>query len=339
MRNSWKLMILIICICAAVLSSWGVSCKGKEVLVSSKFLPNLLIDKTDIPLDAALRDDVALYDLDGLTKSDPSHYEEKWNGKHGHISCSVQISVTVAASSKEAKEIAGRESMSVAMAPQSVSGKEPYSSFSDYAWSWGVSKGGGRFLFVRGNVVGDVSVHVRNTDGHDMVLSLAKILSRKIDAVFAGEPEPAPILPVNSYDDVGSNLWGSKSERIVLQMGNSMIPRSMLVKKIAPNDYLVSLLSLVPSMGLEEHLEKNDQQWPAKSDRQRMSLIVNSDTIVFTDGSPYIRANGRSIKLDKPIKFYVGRAIVPISVFEKALGYKITWQNSGKIPMVRIEPR
>lgn len=152
----------------------------------STLLSALIIGPQHVPTNAVL----------GRMEIGPSFYRQVWYCPKEESEGSGHPTVWVAASVRATPEsaVAGVNTLSGTIQSRliDVSDGPAYASFADSAWRPEPGTGGGRLLFTRGNIMGDV--YVSSTIGEEALLSVARALSRKIDAVLASKPEPVPVL-------------------------------------------------------------------------------------------------------------------------------------------------
>ena len=120
-------------------------------------------------------------------------------GEAGTAQYSMHVDAAITESAETALEAVYVLLRGVARPPEEVSGQPPFASLGDRVW-YGADEFGGRIIFLRTNVLGDVFIFHKEGLDPQMLFDLAALLGRKIDAALAGTPEPAPVLPPSAED-------------------------------------------------------------------------------------------------------------------------------------------
>jgi hypothetical protein len=305
-------------------------------LVLWRDLPTLLVSQAELPFEAVL------FTLEG--PPDYTHwFHELWFGPPTGqpetlktAEYTIDIRLTIAGSPQEALRGISRLLKGDAVPPKEVSG-EPFASFSDRAW-FRFDGRGGRLLFVRGNV--RAGVYMSRKDGLDpnLLLGLAALLARKIDAALAGKPEAVPVLPPSAGDmgvdlegaweakTLGARLWKKQSTTVALQTGKGL-PRALPAKQIARKDFTVPLGHLAAALGAKGKVKVGSQQARA---------TLAGKAMVLSKGSAEARYGDRTVRLSRPVEFRGGQVLVPLSLVEKALGKRIVWGKRGATLLARL---
>jgi hypothetical protein len=334
---------LAVCLAAAclVLPPWragSAAAAGEQALLSTPALPNLLVAQHELPLPTIL------WELFTWPTESPRKYEEVWYGpptgeegtlKTAHYSVKVQVGIK--RSPQHAVEAVGWRMKAVATPPVEVSGQQPFAVFSDRAWC-GIGPYGGRVIFVRGNVVADIGMGHKEGLEPGMLLGLAALLGRKIDAALAGKPELLPVLPPSAEDmgvglegaweakTLGARVWKKQATTVALQTGKGL-PRALPAKQIAPRDFTVPLGHLTAALGAKGKVKVGSQQARA---------TLAGKAMVVSKGSAEARYGDRTVRLSRPVEFRAGQVLVPLSLIEKALGQRITWGKKGAMILARL---
>ena len=310
---------------------------SKSAPLPCEDIRNLFVPQSDIPFQGVL----FAFEYGA---SSAKYYDEVWfgppSGEMKTADYTVRVNMSIARSPQEA--LAGIHVLldGVAEPPQEVSG-EPYSSFSDYAWFGYSGHSGGRLLFVRGNMVADIVVFHKDGFDQKVILALATILSRKIDAVLAGKPEPVPILPLAADQelrvdlegawkmrDLGARLWGAESTTIAIYDTDG-IPRSLPAKRVGGIDYVVPLRHLAAIIGPRARVKTS-------GDEAKVTLM--GKVLVLKKGKSEMQVDQRTAQLDRTVEFTEGEVLVPLaSVVSNASGQRIAWEQRGTIMIGRVE--
>ena len=249
---------------------------------------------------------------------------------------SIDIAVAVANSPEEAVSAAKREVASVAEIIPEITGSSSATSFADRVWQHG-----GRIVFTRGNVIGDVHMSQKGGIDKKLLFTLATRLSSKIDAALAGKPEAIPILPLAADQelrvdlegawkmrDLGARLWGNECTTIAIYDTNG-IPRSLPAMRVGTDDYMVPLRHLAAIVGPNARVK-------VKGDEAKTT--IKGKALVFNKGKSEVQADQRATQLDRPVEFAEGEVLVPFtSVVRNALGKRISWEQRGTTMIGRIE--
>jgi len=338
----------------------GANEESETLMLSKDMLNNLLIGPEDLPWD------VILFNLDishpGATKksinefgNQSSVYNTGWSGRHidngsDKLSTSesnIKISAAITDSPEAAADIAYNVANSYSIPLKEVTNDEYISTFADRAW--GVSSNdtnfclGARLLYIRGNLICDISLSRLNYFEPRLLFDLVSILNRKIDAALAGKPEPVPILPlaatyglggnVNSafkMRSLGSRLWGNESINIALRDENG-IPRLIPAKQTADGDYLVTLRHLVAVIGIgsitSADIKKDNDLVVYGAEFNHMGKSFD-----LSINSSEMKAGDETIQLNHPVEFRENEIIVPLkSVVQEGLGKNISWEKRGEV--------
>lgn len=110
----------------------------------------------------------------------------------------------------------------VSQPPAEVTGQPAFASIGDRVWYGNNGNGnstftGARLVFVRGNVVGDISMSRFDGLSRADIIALASRLLDKIDAARAGKPYPPPVLPP-SMEEMKLDLEGAWDGRNIGKM-------------------------------------------------------------------------------------------------------------------------
>jgi hypothetical protein len=329
--------------------------EAKKVLISKNMIPHLLISQEELPWN------VVLYNLDiGSEKrklmpfvDGKEGYYIGWSlirfNKKGAISSvpegSINISVALADSPKEAVNIAERQSKSYSMVINEVVGDKIISKYTDRAW--GVSSKnmkpdlGANLIYTRGPFIVDLHMSNKEPFNPSQFISLLSCMSRKIDAALAGKPEPIPIMPLTYHSlntdkmgawkmrSIGTYLWGKDSKNIALYDVNG-VPRSLPAKQLSSGDYLVPFRHVGAILGPNSILERH-------CDEPEIKTTLMKKSIIFYQNKSEIYVDGKKVKLSRPIEFKGGLAMVPLtSLVQKALGKKISWSQRGSAMIGKV---
>jgi len=317
---------------------------------------HLIVGAAELPTEAVLRSF-------GITASG---YWANWarvaqHGKSPTPGASVKFSAGFCDSVEQALESARMKLRSVAVRIPDVSGEaSEYGNLGDRVWH-----SGGRIVFVKGTALVDVYAGVSGDagQGEQIALHVAKLLSRKIDAVVAGKAEPVPVLPFLSHvrkegegttEEQGlewawavkklHESWGEQGTTLVFVDRNGL-PRSIPAKKVGENDYLVPLQFATrlidPTSRIDPHLAGATIHGEPPNYSE---VHILGKTMRITWGQAAVTVDGKPVPLDRAPERAVGSPdisipLVPLSSFaEKALGVKVEFSKHGDLPKITLTP-
>lgn len=351
---NWRRMLglsFVICVLVLVMVAHFVGADRVAVHVnatglSSDLLASLLVGPDELPWDTILAtcrvgSDATPEVMHGFKGQ--SKFDETWSGrptlKPGGLNSpdeSVRISAAVTNSPAEAVSVVEDELANVAAAIPEITQEGSTASFADRAW-----QRGGRMLFTRGNIVGDI--HMSRKEGVDRqsLLALAAVLGRKINAALAGKPETVPIMPLAADQelrvdletawkmrDLGTRLWGADSVTIAIYDANG-IPRALPAKRVGEDQYLIPLRHLAAILGPKARV---------KITRDEVKTTLMGKALVFNNGAAEMRVDQQPVQLDRAVELAEGEALIPItSVVRDALGKTITWEKRGTVAVGRVK--
>jgi hypothetical protein len=230
-----------------------------------------------------------------------------------------------------------------------------YGNLGDRVWH-----SGARIVFVKGTVLVDVYASVSGDTDQEVVIALhvAKVLSRKIDAVLAGKPEPVPVIPFLSSRGTRDGVtteeqgvewawavkrlqesWGEQGTTLVFIDSNGL-PRGIPAKRLGEKEYLVHLKHAVklldPKGSIDPHLAGATFHGPRPNYHE---VTMLGKKLRVTRGDATVTVEGQQVALDHPAETVGEIVLVPISSFaEKALGVKVEFSKHGDLPKITLKP-
>lgn len=308
-------------------------------VLAPEMLPHLLLAESDLPPDAVL------IHFDPFPVEEPRRIVEEWDSlrpERGERTSwwDTRVEVRILDSPEDAVAAVLATQRTFAAPLRDVSGESPFASLGDRIWYVASGVGNGVY-FTRGNVMAGISRAGHDGPDRDALLDLAQTVRRKIEAAFAGAPEPAPVLPLSIAEwrttprSAGrlrreSQLWGDQTVRIGLRI-RSRLPRALPARRMGEDDYLVPLWHLWRMLDLPLELHNGD------SNHARMQMAGKE--LVFTRGSPRVSVDDGYVTLPHPVQFVGGRTVVPLSFAEAVFGWRIAgWESVGDTRVARLEP-
>lgn len=348
-----KVLWLVIVVTATLISLACFAGESKAIeksksMVQQGMLPSLVLGPKDIPWDNMAL--ISLYTVS--TEWTPLKYrslshgqarcETSWSGPFGKKRGVIHITIAIANSPEEAIQAVLEQAHSYAVTILEVTGDQAVIAFSDRAW--GASSKmtdpcrGARVIFIRGNVIGDISMDHRGGFHPRLLFDLAARLGRKIDAARAGRPEQATVLPLAAdgelhfdawkMNNLGARLWGKNSTTIAIYDNNG-IPRSLPAKRMADGDYLVPLRHIAAILGPRER---------AKIIGDKAKTTLFGKELAFERGKSEITVDQSSKKLNRTVQFVDLEVLVPLkSLVSNVLGKHITWEKRKTIMIGRVK--
>ena len=228
---------------------------------------------------------------------------EIWCGKplpnSERPSALIRITINCIPSVDDAKRMANSSLDSVAIPPDEVTGKAPYNTFSDLAWS-----SPNRLLFIRKNVLCDIYTSIKDEAARKkQLLSIAVNIGKRIDALADDKPIPAESLPVFANElhiglyqawsdrDLGESLWGEKKSSLAIIV-NQGIQRKIPAKRISAAEYLVPLSYIAALLDTEARVN---------IENHGASIKINNHTVKMKAGQKEITSDGKIISITQPI--------------------------------------
>lgn len=332
--------------CGAVVSRVG-DCIGGPAsqVVPSESLASIVLGQEDIPGKVVLSalkfgsDEGWCYPQCAKTTA---RMEERWGGElvmkgDRRVSgCTVIVSFAVLDSAVAAVECARREVRSSAVAAREITGQASVASFSDRAWG-----GASSLVFTRANAVCLVFMSRPPKENPNAVCEMGAALSRRIDHVLAGRPEPVAVLPLSADElhvglpeawklaHIGQTLWGADAITIALTDGHG-IPRSIPAKKLPGGDYVVPLRHLAAVL-------RPDGELKISEDKREATLDIGQGKVRFKKGESRAEGRDKVFDLGRPVESAHGEFLVPLSVAEKLTGKRLVWEKRDTLPVGRLE--
>jgi len=339
------LLVAIVVVGALCMHPQSTKCEPPAALVPPECLPSLVMGPADMVGDVVLSS-VAVVSGGPSTQPDSTKttagYEETWNGDmttRGGRQVSgrtVIIAACILPSVAQAVEYATQAVRNTSLALPEQTGQGDTALFADRAWGTG-----GRLVFTRANVVGDVFISTLPKEKIDDVHKLAKAIARRVDAALAGRPESVALLPLSAQElgmnlaeafaarDIGEKLWGKEATTIALTDAHG-IPRSIPARKLPGDDYLVPLRHVAGVINRYNELR-------ASKDGNEVTLDIGQGKIRFKKGESRAAKAGESFDLGRPVESAEGELLVPVSVAEKLTGKRLVWEKRGALSIARLE--
>ncbi len=343
----WLLVSVVVAWCTRVsLAYW----QGSDAVVpdaGQARARHLIVGESELPLPAVLSSF-------GMTASGYwACWAQPYAGARPTAGVSVNLSAGFCDSVEQALEGARMKLDTAVTIPEVTGQATEYGNLGDRVWH-----SGARIVFVKGTVLVDVYASVSGDTDQEVVIALhvAKVLSRKIDAVLAGKPEPVPVIPFLSSRGTRDGVtteeqgvewawavkrlqesWGEQGTTLVFIDSNGL-PRGIPAKKVGENDYLVLLTDLAAVV---------DTAWrerPSRAEATLTEVTILGKSVRVELGRSEVTVDGQPVQLGArvewagPVKSVREERswpipLVPLSLAEKALGVKVEFSKHGDLPI------
>ena len=343
-RSTPLLLCPLLCVACALTGSCGDT-GAERSTVDPSAASTFLLPQKDLPFPAIL------WRIELDPPEQPAFYRVLWYGPaaretgatrmaDSHVMISVEVMSSADAALDKAEHLL-HENQAPA---RDVTGTAPLGGLGERVWYTEDQPAGGPaagawVLFVRRNVLVQISVFQGGGVRSDAVCALAGRVRARIDAALQDKAKPAPALPLSAdelhvglqaawdMDKLGKTL-GEGGTTIALQSGDGLA-RAVPAIKADDSDYLIPLRHIVgvvqPGSASRVKLENGTA---------RVNLWGKD--LSFTIGKPEVQVGKVQMVLAQPAQCKDGCAFVPLSSLMKALGRSVTWGQVDSMPLARF---